>query len=58
MSLSSVASARLRGRGYFFLGLVGRVIVWIVRLVFFPERVAEQQPFAHDRDTRLARSWA
>jgi uncharacterized protein YfaS (alpha-2-macroglobulin family) len=39
---SCVASARLRGRGYFFFGHVGRVVVRVVGPVVFPEGKTEQ----------------
>jgi len=45
---SCVASARLRGRGYFFFGHLCGVVVRVVRLVVFPKRKAEQQQLAHD----------
>ncbi|MEJ7662607.1 MAG: hypothetical protein WKG07_25110 [Hymenobacter sp.] len=40
---SCVASARSRGRGYFFFSQVRRVVVRVVGAIIFPERVAEQR---------------
>lgn len=45
---SCVASARSRGRGYFFFSQVSGMVVRVVDAIIFPERVAEHEQFTHD----------
>jgi hypothetical protein len=45
---SCVASARSRGRGYFFFSQVRRMVVRVIGAIILPERVAEHEQFPHD----------